>query len=350
MGRRQARSRVLRLSKPLRRSIFWSGLANFPLMVGGVYIAGLTGAVWGLLFATGLNWLLNHLAIRKECSHVGVPYTYDACWKEREILWRFSLPSVLGGVLIGPVMWAASALLVNQPNGYSEMGVYNAVLRIKQVPELVLGMIMAPLLPILSEQFGNKSTDQYNKTLKYAFVLSLLVLVPISLVQIAVPDITLLPYGAEFHGHKKVVQWLMIHSILVGIFYPFGTILASMSKMWFGWVYNLLWSALYISSAYLLISSKGAEGLSIAFSCAHLVSCVFMTIYIYRKEPAFLSQLPFMRFVSLTTVAVMVCMLLQYCLSPYMAGLISSAIVIIYIMLLKDCLKDLRKREDYSLC
>lgn len=324
--------------KTVARINLWSGFANFPLMVGGVYVAGLRGAVWGMIAAAGVNWLLNHLAIRRECRIAGVPYTYKSCWEERGVLWRFSLPSVMGGVLIGPVMWGASALLVNQPNGYAEMGVYNAVMRIKQVPELVLGMVMAPLLPILSEQFGNRSFGQYNKTLRYAFTLSLLVLVPVSLVQIAVPDVTLMPYGKEFNGNRQVVQWLMIHSILVGLFSPFGTIVASMNRMWFGWAYNMMWSVLYFSCSYLLIPESGAKGLCIAFSIAHLVSCTFMTVYVYCKEPDYFQELPFLRFVFITVMAVGICFIAEKTMTPILSGSISAIIIVIYIMLLKNSL------------
>jgi O-antigen/teichoic acid export membrane protein len=336
--------------KTVARISLWSGLTNFPLMVGGVYFAGLKGAVWGMVIAASLNWLFNHIAIRKECSNAGVPYTYNACWKEREVLWRFSLPSVFGGALVGPSMWAASALLVNQPNGYSEMGIYNAVLRIKQIPEMILSMIMAPLLPILSEQFGNKSIVQYNKTLKYAFLVSLIVLVPVSLIQIAAPNITLLPYGIEFQGNHNVVKWLMIHSILVGIFYPFGTVVSSMSKMWFGWAYNLMWSVLYISGSYLLITKRGAMGLAIAFSVAHFVSCIFMTIYIYRKEPAFMRELPFINLLSITVCVLLVSLLIENLLSPFMAGLAGFVLSIIYVILLKYYLKDFEKQEGCLKC
>lgn len=188
-------------------------------MVGGVYLAGILGAVWGMVFATGLNWLLNHMAIRKECAKVAVPYNYKDCWLERKVLWEFSLPAVLSGVSTGPLMWAASAFLVNQVNGYAEMGIFNAVLKIKQVPELILSMLMAPMLPILSDQFGRNNTKDYNNTVKYIFVISLLVLVPISLIQMAMPALTLMPYGKDFLGRYEVVQWLMLSSICIGIFH-----------------------------------------------------------------------------------------------------------------------------------
>ena len=59
-------------------------------MVGGVYLAGLQGAVWGMVTAAGVNWLLNDITIRCECVKAGVPYTYERCWTEKAVLWKFA--------------------------------------------------------------------------------------------------------------------------------------------------------------------------------------------------------------------------------------------------------------------
>ncbi|MFH1634310.1 MAG: oligosaccharide flippase family protein, partial [Chloroflexota bacterium] len=42
------------------------GLISFPILVSGAYFGGLTGAVWALAINLCFNWLLNHLALRKE--------------------------------------------------------------------------------------------------------------------------------------------------------------------------------------------------------------------------------------------------------------------------------------------
>ena len=102
------------------------GLISFPILVGGAYFGGLTGAVWALAINLGVNWLLNHLALRKEARRYNVPLAFRDCSRELSVLWRFSLPAVLAGSMVGPVRWACSALLVNQPDGYGEMGIFTA--------------------------------------------------------------------------------------------------------------------------------------------------------------------------------------------------------------------------------
>ena len=55
------------------------GLISFPILVGGAYFGGLTGAVWALTINLGFNWLLNHLALRKEAHRYRVPFTFRKC-------------------------------------------------------------------------------------------------------------------------------------------------------------------------------------------------------------------------------------------------------------------------------
>ncbi len=45
---------------------------------------------------------------------------------EMPILWQFALPAFLASVLVGPVSWIASAILVNQPDGLVQVARFNA--------------------------------------------------------------------------------------------------------------------------------------------------------------------------------------------------------------------------------
>jgi len=73
------------------------GVISFPVLFGGAYFGGLVGAVWALAAILGVQWLLNHLALRREAQRCGVPLTFGDCGREWPILWKFSLPAVLAG-------------------------------------------------------------------------------------------------------------------------------------------------------------------------------------------------------------------------------------------------------------
>ena len=278
--------------KTMARVNLFGGVLSFPIAVVGTLWAGVTGAVWAQVAALGVNCFVNFLALRHEAARAGISLSFGGLNREWSILWRFSVPAVLAASMTGPVSWATSALLANQADGYSQLGIYNAVLRMKIVPEIVLGILMAPLLPVLAERYSARDTAGYNKTAYAAFSLSLLATLPFGLIQLAVPSLTMLPYGKTYAGHHGVVQWLMLDLAIIGLFNPMAAILASMNRMWFGFTYNLIWGALYGLTALWLIRLYGATGLVAALTSSHLLMLGPTLYYMYRSEKAFLCGLP----------------------------------------------------------
>ena len=285
---------------------FWTGALSFPLLACGAYFGSLDGVLWALVIATALNWLMNQLAIRHECARMNVPFTYRGSWAERAVLWKFSVPSVFAGAIAVPVIWLANAMLVNQPNGYAEMGAYNAVMRVKQLPEMFLQMIMAPILPVLSEQRSRKSLRDYERTLFYTLKFSILLMVPLSLLQMAVPSLTLLPYGLDYQGNGYVVQWLMLHGAVFGIFWPMSHIVATANRMWLASLYNTLWAGVFLLMSYVLIPSYMAIGLSASYTLAYLITGIPFMLYVRYRETELIAGLPMLSTLTTTLLAALV--------------------------------------------
>jgi O-antigen/teichoic acid export membrane protein len=185
-----------------------------------------------------------------------------------------------------------SALLVNQADGYAQMGVFNAVSRIRMVPEMVLTMLLAPLLPMLSEKFGSKDFRAYNKTAYSAFMLSLLVTAPFGLIQVAAPALTLLPYGHDYAGNHAVVRWLMFDLALIGLTTPISQVLSSMNRMWFAFAFSVGWSFIYGGLGIALVPRYGAAGLAAASGISHLLTTVPVLWYMSSREREFLCGTP----------------------------------------------------------
>jgi O-antigen/teichoic acid export membrane protein len=261
-----------------------SGLLTFPLMVIGAGEWGVTGAVWGLIGSQVANCVMSFLAVRVEAAHYHIPLRYTGCFSDLSLFWRFSLPAVLTGLLNSVASWGAGALVVNQIGGYGDMGIYNAALRVKQVPELFLGMLIAPMLPILSEAFGKGDRVTYQRTLLFNFVLATLIIVPISLVQAAAPALTMMPFGAEYQSHPAIVTWLMLHAVLNAVTFPMGSILISMGEMWFSWLVNFQFALLFAGTAWFLVPRYGAAGYAAATTLAFAVGSIPCIIFVYRKQ------------------------------------------------------------------
>ena len=271
--------------KEIARINFISGALSFPLLLFGAWRWGLAGVVWALIVVQLVNCLLCNRAMRSEAGRFYIPISLNNTAEDRRLFWSFSLPAVLTGVLTSAVAWGASALVVNQNGGYGDMGIYNAALRVKLLPEMFLGMLIAPMLPILSESFGKADHRTFQRTLLFNFTLATLIIIPVSLVQAAAPALTLLPFGAGYQGHLGIVQWLMLHAVAYALLFPMSIILISTGAMWFSWVVNVLYAILFGITAWLLVPRHGAAGYAAAMGTAYMVANVPCVMFLHRKLP-----------------------------------------------------------------
>jgi O-antigen/teichoic acid export membrane protein len=201
--------------------------------------------------------------LRKECRRLGIPVTLRGSRREWGILWTFSLPAVLAGSPIGPVNWLCSALLVNQPNGYDEMGVFNAANQwytmLLFLPVLLAGVV----LPILSERLGQKDTQQSLKTMVLAIKLNIVVVLPLIVVaSVASPYIMGL-YGPGFRSAWPTLIIVLLTTGLLTVQTPVAQILTASGRMWIGFVMNIGWALVFVTASMLLVH-QGALGLATA--------------------------------------------------------------------------------------
>jgi O-antigen/teichoic acid export membrane protein len=275
--------------KTVAKISLWSGLANFPLMVGGVYFAGLHGAVWGMVIATGFNWLLNHMAIRSECTKAGVPYTYAGCWFERPVLWKFALPALMSSIFFAPTEWVLNAMLVNQPGGYGQMGIFNAA---KQWHILILylpNVLSNMTLPILSNLLGEQKKKQYLKML----VMNSLLLTGIAVVAavpVALFSGTIMgTYGRDFAQEWRVLVYVAIYSVLWASNIVVGQAMWSTGASREAMLFAALRSCILLASGAFLVR-YGAVGLSLAMLATYVIQTLYLIPYVKYKTARYFAE------------------------------------------------------------
>lgn len=252
------------------------GLTSFPILVGGAYFGGLSGAIWALTINLSVNWFVTHLALRKEARRHRVPFTFRKCSQELSILWRFSLPSFLSGAMSGFASWVCNALLVNQADGYGEMGIFSAANQWFNILLFLPGLLGQVVLPVLSERLGQKDTKQSQKIMVFAIKLNALLVVPlITLVSIASPYIMSL-YGAGFRSGWPTLVVVLLTAGLLAVQTPVGQTIAASGRMWIGFAMNAGWAIVFILGT-LFFLDNGSLGLATARAGAYL----FHTIWVF---------------------------------------------------------------------
>ncbi len=258
-----------------------AGALNFPIMIAGVLLAGLEGAVWAIVVSCAVNWVICHLAVRKEARRFNVPLSFSGCLQELPLLWKFSLPAVLSGFMVTPVNWVCNAMLVNQPDGYAEMGVFSAANQWFGAILFLPHIISSVVLPILSERLGIKDVERSRRVLKFSMAVNALVVTPIAITGCFLSPIIMRLYGPSFGSGWITLTVILATAGLLAVQTPVGNIIAASGRMWLGFIMNSGWAIIFVGMTYVLIT-RGSLGLASARLIAYIVHAAWTFGFAYH--------------------------------------------------------------------
>jgi len=256
-----------------------AGILSFPMIAGGVYFGGIYGAVWGFAASQFVNWLINHLVLRSVMAQANIPMVFSGLQSELPNIWGFALPTILSEVLVTPVNWICRTLLVNQPDGFAELGLYAAGLQVATIISSVVIVLGAPLLPILSEQrMGSKSETAQYYNIFFFWLLSLMMVLPL----MAFPEVIGWLFGSQFAGEQssKVFTLILFFTLINSFKRGLSNTLIATSRMWWGFASNTFWGMLVLGLFWFLVK-YGALGFAISVTIAYVINTlVFLPLYL----------------------------------------------------------------------
>jgi O-antigen/teichoic acid export membrane protein len=268
------------------KTIAWvnllGGFATFPLIVGGVYLGGLEGAVWGMVLSTVLNWALHQWALHREAKHANVPLSYSGCTKEWNVLWRFSFPSMLASMISGPIAWVSNVILVNQPNGYSEMGIFNAANQWRTPVIFLTSSLGMIALPVLSDLYGKEDRVSYNKVLRSNLFLNATIALIIALPIAIFSPLIMATYGKGFQEGSWVVVILSFSAVIMAASNILGQAIVSKGRMWLNLGIHSIWAVVMLLTALYIVPKYLAHGLATATVFAWIIY-IFAQAFFVRK-------------------------------------------------------------------
>lgn len=266
------------------------GLASFVIMVGGAYIAGLTGAVWGLVISSALNCGLNFLAMRQEAKAAGVVVTYRHVHKHWPLLWRFGLPGMLSGLIAGPVNWGTGTLLVNQSGGYAEMGILNATNTWFQAVAFLPNLLGQVLLPILASCMTSNNRAGLNRALVLATVANSIIVLPVVVIGSIFSRHIMGFYGPGFAAGWPVLVITLLSAGILMIQGPITDRLVATSNMWAYFLAHVIWAVVFVTGSCLMVPAHGSTGLSLARLLAYAIggmSVVVLALHYTKSNREF---------------------------------------------------------------
>lgn len=269
--------------KAIAKVNLYRGLLSFFITVISVWFYGLSGLVISTVIAGALGWWLNHITLKRECAYAGIVISHNNLIDELHVLWKYSLPAFLAGVMVGPIVWLTNAMLVNQASGYSEMGLLNAANQWKGVLTFLPVTIACSVLPAMSSIFGDfGASSEANQSVEIANTMNQVVIWPISIFLMLLASPIMMLYGEGFQN-GRVLFILLIGGTAIGfVGNSVGTLITSRGFMWLGVVQNLTWGIVLLLVTYVWRSKYGAVAIGIGTAFGYFIllnwSIVFMKL------------------------------------------------------------------------
>jgi len=248
------------------------------LMIVGAVRWGITGAIWAILLGTAVGIAGYRLLLHRYCRAAGIPFCFRDAWQERRLMWKFALPALLSGVFVGPVYWAASAMVVNTPGGFGELGVFNAANQWRSLILFVLNAVGAVALPVLANLYGNNDSRRYAAALKANLALNLTAGLAIGVCVVFARSWIMMLYGRSFSAGASVLVLLAATAVLQGVGVVVGSAIASTGRMWQGLCLNVLWAAEFLVATRLLLD-RGAVGLGAAYLISYFLHTLQLGVF-----------------------------------------------------------------------
>jgi O-antigen/teichoic acid export membrane protein len=267
--------------KDIARVNLWSGIFSFPFMLGGVYWYGLTGAVWALVATMAVTCVLGEFVLRRVTLENGCRIQFYHVLSEGSMIWRFTLPSILGGAMVAPVTWGCNAILVNRQGGYAEMGIYNAANQWYGAILFLPGVLGQVLLPILSERLGQKELGQSSRLLRISVLTNAVVVAPIIFLGSILSPFIMRSYGRGFGGGWSTLVIVLLTAGLVAVMTPVGQVIAASGRMWLGFSLNLYWGSIVVLATWCLVR-WGSLGLASGRLIAYLF-LLALTVWVVHR-------------------------------------------------------------------
>jgi O-antigen/teichoic acid export membrane protein len=259
------------------------GVINLPVTVVGAYALGVRGAVAAVVATGVIRWAVNRVAIVREATKAGIDLAARDLRSELPLLWRFSIPAVLSGAIPGPFIWLCNTIIVNQQNGYAEMGIMAAANSLRAFVLFIPSALFRPLLPVLASEFGrpDRSEDDARLHTLNAYATWFVATAVTAVLLYFVRPVTNL-YGAGFESGTTAIM-LVLASIPVMTYKDgIGRLIQARAMLWYSVASNLLWGVLLVGATYVL-RKDGARGLSAAFLLAHIINTAIVVPFYFRK-------------------------------------------------------------------
>ncbi|UZD23054.1 oligosaccharide flippase family protein [Algoriphagus halophytocola] len=257
------------------------------LKIALTYWFGFFGAVLGMTIEPFITYLATFYLIRKLLKRSHLKILFRGALKEYRVLFNYSLPSLLSGMLIFPTNWYTMSLLAtNKAGGYDDLADFNVANQWFNVLIFITYILVSSFLPIFADLWAKKQFYKVNRIVKNASLAILAIFIPISLIFLVFGESIAKIYGVEYTGVGILIFVSVFTLIPQSLCIVLNNVLVASGRLWTSLSVFAAWSVTFIAFTFLLLSYS-SMGLVIARLIAFVLYLVILfSVYrsYYRKS------------------------------------------------------------------
>lgn len=324
-------------------SNIFQGLFLFLGLIIGGYLGGVKGALIGNLIAIAMVSIVLQILLRKESKKQEIGLNLEN-WKYNvKKIYKFAIPASLSTIIVAPTIWFLNTLLVNQPNGYKELGLYSAVIIFSTAIQMFNGAISSVLLPM----FLSKSEEKTPKKEFFNYFGSWIISIAIAFPILLFPELVSFILGDKYQI-EEIIPILGMSIVSTWIITNRGGLARDLiikNKMWLSVLSMGQWAITNLVIFYFL-KGYGAVGFAFAYMVSYILNyLIFIPFFIYKKisPPAiFYSIWNFITWLLLLLLVVSIILFTDnFYLRILTGGILIGLIVFALIKFYKKCLQKL---------
>ena len=262
-----------------------TGILDPLLTIPLVYYHGIAGGVYTLLMTSIIAYFYYFSVFKRKCaeSHIFVQTFNREVFKKLPAVLSFSIPAFLSNIMLMPITWITNAILVSRPEGYSELGLFNAANQWRQFIVLMPTLVSTVMLAIAADSYAEKDKKNFRQSyvmnLKIAWIFALPTVVTVIMLGGFLNGF----FGSKYEAASSLIPLLIITAFFSVINSAGSPAVTGAGRMWAEVGINVVWATTLLTFSFVLVPDFGANGLAYATLIAGLSQVAVRLIYIERS-------------------------------------------------------------------
>jgi len=263
---------------------FISGLFVIPGCVLGVRLGGTCGALLGLLVCGGLNFVVQSAVIFRSTRKHRLRYDFFGAFRERGILWRYNLPTLLSNLVFIVAYWYCQTILIASPTSAADVGIAYAALDIHVMIQYFPLLAGSVFLPVLSQC----SASTYWKTVRL-YLAATLAFTLLSILPVIVFSRSILSlFGSPFMAGVPTLIMICLFLIPYLLNNVFRVVLQSRGDQWRTFLFQAIFAWVAVCVCQILVGMNwGSLGFAVGLFAGAMVQLVVQSCHLWLRPETF---------------------------------------------------------------